>query len=92
MRRLTILQRGVLGLALAFLAAAATAQPYPSRPVRLIIPFPPSVILTSAETKRRFEAEGAEAVPMRPDEFGRFIQAETAKWARVVKEAGIRAE
>ena len=51
-----------------------------------------SVILTSAETKRRFEAEGAEAVPMRPDEFGRFIQAETAKWARVVKEAGIRAE
>ena len=51
-----------------------------------------SVILTSAETKRRFEAEGADAVPMRPDEFGRFIQAETAKWARVVKEAGIRAE
>jgi tripartite-type tricarboxylate transporter receptor subunit TctC len=51
-----------------------------------------SVILTSAETKKRFEAEGAEAVPMSPDEFGRFIQAETAKWARVVKEAGIRAE
>lgn len=51
-----------------------------------------AVILTSAETKRRFEAEGAEAVPMSPDEFGRFIQAETAKWARVVKEAGIRAE
>ena len=51
-----------------------------------------SAILTSAETKRRFEAEGAEAVPMSPDEFGRFIQAETAKWARVVKEAGIRAE
>jgi tripartite-type tricarboxylate transporter receptor subunit TctC len=51
-----------------------------------------AVILTSAETKRRFEAEGAEAVPMSPDEFGRFIRAETAKWARVVKEAGIRAE
>ena len=41
MRRLTILRRGVLGLALALLAAVATAQPYPSRPVRLIIPFPP---------------------------------------------------
>ncbi len=51
-----------------------------------------SVILTSAETKKRFEAEGAEAVPMSPEAFGRFIQAETAKWARVVKEAGIRAE
>jgi tripartite-type tricarboxylate transporter receptor subunit TctC len=51
-----------------------------------------AAILTSAETKKRFEAEGAEAVPMSPEEFGRFIQAETAKWARVVKEAGIRAE
>jgi hypothetical protein len=26
---------------------------------------------------------------MSPDEFGRFIAAETAKWARVVKETGI---
>jgi tripartite-type tricarboxylate transporter receptor subunit TctC len=41
MRRLTILRRAVLGLLLAVLAAAAVAQPYPSRPVRLIIPFPP---------------------------------------------------
>jgi tripartite-type tricarboxylate transporter receptor subunit TctC len=51
-----------------------------------------SIVVTSAETKKRFAAEGAEAVSMSPDEFGRFIQAETAKWARVVKEAGIRAE
>jgi tripartite-type tricarboxylate transporter receptor subunit TctC len=29
---------------------------------------------------------------MSPDEFGRFIAAETVKWARVVKDAGIRAE
>jgi hypothetical protein len=29
---------------------------------------------------------------MSPDEAGRFIAAETLKWARVVKEAGIRAE
>jgi hypothetical protein len=29
---------------------------------------------------------------MRPYEFGRLIAAETLKWARVVKEAGIRAE
>ena len=51
-----------------------------------------SVILTSAEMKKRFEAEGAEALQMTPDEFGRFIDAETAKWAKVVKDAGIRAE
>ncbi len=51
-----------------------------------------SVILTSAETRKRFETEGAEAQQMNPEEFGRFIAAETLKWARVVKAAGIRAE
>jgi tripartite-type tricarboxylate transporter receptor subunit TctC len=50
------------------------------------------VILTSAETKKRFESEGAEALQMTPDEFGRFIAAETTKWAKVVKDVGIRAE
>jgi tripartite-type tricarboxylate transporter receptor subunit TctC len=49
-------------------------------------------VQASAETKRRFETEGAEALQMSPAEFGAFIAAETAKWARVVKEAGISAE
>jgi len=51
-----------------------------------------TVVLASAETKKRFESEGSEAGKMAPEEFGRFITAETAKWARVVKEAGIKAE
>jgi tripartite-type tricarboxylate transporter receptor subunit TctC len=51
-----------------------------------------SAIVASAETKKRFEAEGADAVQMTPEEFGRFIAQESAKWARVVKEAGIRPE
>jgi tripartite-type tricarboxylate transporter receptor subunit TctC len=51
-----------------------------------------SVILASAEMQKRFLDEGAEVVPMSPAEFGSFIAAETAKWTRVVKEAGIRAE
>ncbi|HYT84929.1 MAG TPA: tripartite tricarboxylate transporter substrate binding protein [Burkholderiales bacterium] len=51
-----------------------------------------SAILASAETKKRFESEGGEAAQMTPEEFGRFIAAEMMKWARVVKEAGIRAE
>jgi len=46
----------------------------------------------SAETRKRFEAEGAEAAQMAGAEFGKFIAAETAKWARVVKDAGISAE
>jgi len=51
-----------------------------------------SVILGSGETKKRFETEGGEAVQMSPDDFGRFIVSETAKWAKVVKEAGIKPE
>ena len=51
-----------------------------------------TVVLASAETKKRFESEGSEAANMAPEEFGRFITAETAKWAKVVKEAGIKAE
>ncbi|HEV2039646.1 MAG TPA: tripartite tricarboxylate transporter substrate binding protein [Casimicrobiaceae bacterium] len=51
-----------------------------------------TAVVASPETKKRFETEGAEPLSMSPDEFGRFIAAETIKWARVVKEAGIRAE
>ena len=51
-----------------------------------------TAIVASPETKKRFETEGAEPLSMSPDEVGRFIAAETAKWARVVKDAGIRAE
>ncbi len=51
-----------------------------------------TAVVSSTETKQRFETEGAEPLSMSPDEFGRFIAAETVKWARVVKDAGIRAE
>jgi tripartite-type tricarboxylate transporter receptor subunit TctC len=51
-----------------------------------------SAVVSSSETRKRFEAEGADPLQMTPEEFGRFIAQETVKWARVVKEAGIRAE
>jgi tripartite-type tricarboxylate transporter receptor subunit TctC len=51
-----------------------------------------SVILATNETKKRFETEGGEAVQMSSDDFGKFIVSETAKWAKVVKEAGIKPE
>jgi len=51
-----------------------------------------TAVVSSTETKQRFETEGAEPLSMSPDEFGRFIATETVKWARVVKDAGIRAE
>jgi len=51
-----------------------------------------TAIVSSAETRKRLEAEGAEALLMSSAEFGRFIQAETTKWSRVVVEAGMKGE
>ena len=48
--------------------------------------------LTSPDVLKQFEIEGAETIKMGPAEFGKFIEAEMAKWERVVKEGGIKAE
>jgi tripartite-type tricarboxylate transporter receptor subunit TctC len=69
------------------LAPAGTPAPLVERLHREL-----SAILTSAETQRRFQTEGAEAVQMSSAEFGKLIAADTEKWARVVKEAGITAD
>src|SRR5690242_5822377 len=49
-------------------------------------------IVDSPETKKRFELEGADVLHMTSAEFGQHMAAETAKWTRVVKQAGIKAE
>jgi tripartite-type tricarboxylate transporter receptor subunit TctC len=49
-------------------------------------------ILQLPDIKERFAADGGEAVPTTPEEFGRYIRSETEKWARVAKAAGIRPE
>jgi tripartite-type tricarboxylate transporter receptor subunit TctC len=41
------------------------------------------------EVRQRLAGDGAEVVASTPEEFGAFIRAETAKWAKVVKDAGI---
>lgn len=51
-----------------------------------------AAILESSETRKRFEVEGAETGRMSAEQFAAFIESETAKWSRVVKEAGIKAE
>ena len=51
-----------------------------------------AAILDSADTRKRFELEGAEALRMSATEFAQFMSAETAKWTQVVKQAGIKAE
>lgn len=42
--------------------------------------------------KARLAADGAEPVGSAPDAFGAYIRSETAKWAQLVKAAGVRAQ
>jgi tripartite-type tricarboxylate transporter receptor subunit TctC len=49
-------------------------------------------ILRTPQTAEAFLAQGAEAAPGTPEEFGAWIRSEISKWARVVKEAGLRPE
>ena len=49
-------------------------------------------ILGDADLKERLAGLGAEPGPMPADEFGRFVQSEIAKWAKVVKASGASAD
>jgi tripartite-type tricarboxylate transporter receptor subunit TctC len=51
-----------------------------------------SALLDSADTRKRFELEGAEVFRTTQAEFAQLIAAETDKWTGVVKQAGIHAE
>ena len=84
----------------------APAQPFPSKPVRIIVGFPPGggtdivarlhsdsiKVLQTPEVKEKLVAQGTDPVGSTPEEFGAFMKAETAKWARVIREANIRAD
>ena len=49
-------------------------------------------ILKLPEIQKWFLSEGAESANMTPEQFARYIVSEMAKWGKVVKEAGIKAE
>ncbi|HYH43196.1 MAG TPA: tripartite tricarboxylate transporter substrate binding protein [Burkholderiales bacterium] len=48
--------------------------------------------LASPDTRERLLASGSEPASLTDKEFGAFARAETAKWAKVVRDAGIKAE
>ncbi|MGQ0750904.1 MAG: Bug family tripartite tricarboxylate transporter substrate binding protein [Betaproteobacteria bacterium] len=48
-------------------------------------------ILQAPEAKAALLKQGAESVPTSPEEFGAFLRKEIAKWSKVIKEAGIKA-
>jgi tripartite-type tricarboxylate transporter receptor subunit TctC len=49
-------------------------------------------ILQSPETKKFFVEQGAESGGGSPEDLNAFVRAETAKWAKVVKDSGAKAD
>jgi tripartite-type tricarboxylate transporter receptor subunit TctC len=49
-------------------------------------------IMQAPDIQKRLANEGAKFTPKTPDEFTSFVKTEIAKWAKVVKEAGIRVD
>jgi tripartite-type tricarboxylate transporter receptor subunit TctC len=49
-------------------------------------------VLLMPDVMEKFEQYGAEDGGGTPEKFASFIQTESVKWAKVVKEAGVKAE
>ncbi|MBL8379749.1 MAG: tripartite tricarboxylate transporter substrate binding protein [Burkholderiales bacterium] len=49
-------------------------------------------VLKNPEMRERFIGQGADPVGSTPEEFGNHMRAETAKWARLVRESGAKAD
>ena len=49
-------------------------------------------ILQSAEVKERFLKQGVDVQTSTPEQFDAFVKAEVGRWAKVIKDAGIRAD
>ncbi|HUP94564.1 MAG TPA: tripartite tricarboxylate transporter substrate binding protein [Burkholderiales bacterium] len=51
-----------------------------------------SKVLAQPEVRDKIQSMGADVIGSPPEKFAAFMRAETAKWAKIVKEANIRAE
>ena len=48
--------------------------------------------LQDAEVRKRFIEDGGDPIGGSPQEFAERIRSDTAKWAKVIKDAGIKVE
>ena len=49
-------------------------------------------ILAMPDVRERFQSQGVEPVGSTPEQFGEHIKSQMAKWAKVVQDAGVKAE
>ena len=60
--------------------------------VYLAVNWAVNAALATPALKDRFHDLGGEVMPMSPAEYGKMVADETAKWAKVVKSAGLKVE
>ncbi len=87
----TIAEAGVPGYEAsgwyAVLAPAGTPQTITARLHRELM-----IALADREVKERFAATGVEPIGTTPEQFAAFMRDEYAKWGKVVRSAGVKAE
>jgi tripartite-type tricarboxylate transporter receptor subunit TctC len=49
-------------------------------------------IISAPELRERLKAEGSDTVGTTADEYSAFLRDEIAKWAKVIKFAGVKSE
>ena len=49
-------------------------------------------VLGGSDLRERLASLGAEPLPMSADDFGRYVRADIAKWAKVVRESGAKVD
>jgi len=49
-------------------------------------------VVNTPDMQKKFDSQGAEVAYLNSAAYGKFIKSETAKWSKVVREAGIKAE
>jgi tripartite-type tricarboxylate transporter receptor subunit TctC len=87
----TIAESGVPGYEFTSWAAALVPAGTPA-PIVAALYDAFAKALRSPDAQKRFSEQGAVIVASPPDEFAKFFRAELARWAKVVKETGIKAD
>src|SRR3954463_11975550 len=87
----TVAEAGVPGyeatIWLGLMAPAATPKPLLERLSGAV-----NKIINAPDVKENWGKQGAVPMAMTPDEFGKFLRADIAKWAKLVKDTGMKVD